>query len=174
MIKKPTQIASLAAAVIIAVAGAPALAQNAPNSAAATATAGGTGNAHPHYMEALTDLRLAKALLLVQDDSAAGKFSVTAAGDASQAMAEIKRAAIDDGKSEDDHAPIDANVSRRDRLHEALSLIEGAQRDLQAEEDDKKALGWRARAQKDVADARAFVEASINNEGKPIKGEQKK
>jgi hypothetical protein len=133
-----------------------------------TASAGGsTASAdHPHYMEALTDLRLARALLMVKDDSAAKKFNATAVDDIDQAMAEIKHASIDDGKGPDDHAPIDANVSRRDRLHEVLSLVEGADRDLKAEEDDKKALGWRAKAQKDVADAHAFVLASINNEGK--------
>jgi hypothetical protein len=157
----PSRIAALAVTALVAVS-----TQASAQTASATASAAPSGNAHPHYMEALTDLRLARALLLVEDKSAAGKFSFTAAGDIGQAMAEIKHASIDDGKSEDDHAPIDANVSRRDRLHEALSLVEGAERDLKAEEDDQKALGWRARAQKDVADAHAFVLASINNEGK--------
>lgn len=120
--------------------------------------------AHPHYTEALVDLKLARALLMVPDDTPARKFSATAVDDIDQAMAEIKRAAIDDGKSLDDHPPIDANVSHRDRLHEIQSLIESAGRDLNAEEDDKKALGWRARAVKDVADAHAFVLAAINNE----------
>ncbi|HEV2678068.1 MAG TPA: hypothetical protein VGV37_26285 [Aliidongia sp.] len=120
--------------------------------------------AHPQYTKALTDLRLARALLMVPDDTPAKKFSVTAAGDIDQAMAEIKRASIDDGKSLDDHPPIDANVSHRDRLHEAQALIESATRDLNAEEDDKAALGWRAKATKDVADAHAFVLAAVNNE----------
>ena len=155
-----SKIAPLAAAALIAVASAPAFAQTQPG------TASGAAGAHPHYMEALTDLRLARALLMVRDESDAKKFNATAVNDIDQAMAEIKHASIDDGKSPDDHAPIDANVSKRDRLHEVLSLVEGAERDLKAEEDDKKALGWRARAQKDVADARAFVEAAIANEGK--------
>ena len=120
--------------------------------------------AHPHYTKALTDLRLARALLMVPDDTPARKFAATAAGDIEQAMAEIKRASIDDGKSVDDHPPIDANVSHRDRLHEVQALIESADRDLNAEEDDKAALGWRAKAIKDVADAHAFVLAAVNNE----------
>jgi hypothetical protein len=119
---------------------------------------------HPHYTKALTDLRLARALLLVPDDTDAKKFAATAAGDIEQAMGEIKHASIDDGKSLDDHPPIDANVSHRDRLHEAQALVESATRDLNADEDDKKALGWRAKAIKDVADARAFVLAAENNE----------
>jgi len=125
---------------------------------------------HPHYTKALTDLRLARALLMVPDDTGAKKFSATADNDIDQALAEIKHAAIDDGKSLDDHPPIDANVSHRDRLHEVQALIESASRDLNAEEDDKKALGWRAKAIKDVADAHAFVLAAENNE----KDEKKK
>ncbi|MDB5361771.1 MAG: hypothetical protein JWO51_3068 [Rhodospirillales bacterium] len=119
---------------------------------------------HPHYTKALTDLRLARALLMVPDDTGAKKFAATAVSDIDQAMAEIKHASIDDGKSLDDHPPIDANVSHRDRLHEVQALIESASRDLNAEEDDKKALGWRAKAIKDVADAHAFVLAAENNE----------
>jgi hypothetical protein len=72
--------------------------------------------------------------------------------------------AIDDGKNPDDHPPIDANVSHKNRLHEILALIESADRDLAVDEDDKKALGWRARAQKDTADAHAFVLAAVNND----------
>ena len=119
---------------------------------------------HPHYTKALTDLRLARALLMVPDDTPAKKFSATAVGDIDQAMSEIKHASIDDGKSLDDHPPIDANVSHRDRLHEIQALVESATRDLNVDEDDKKALGWRAKAIKDVADAHAFVLAAENNE----------
>jgi hypothetical protein len=127
-------------------------------------TAAGAAATHPHYTKALTDLRLARALLMVPDETPAKKFATTAVGDIDQAMSEIKRASIDDGKSLDDHPPIDANVSHRDRLHEVQALVESASRDLNAEEDDKAALGWRARAIKDVADAHAFVLAAINNE----------
>jgi len=119
---------------------------------------------HPHYDKALADLRLARALLLVPDDTGAKKFAVTAVDDIDQAMGEIKRASIDDGKTADDRPPIDANVSHRDRLHEVQALIESASRNLSADEDDKAALGWRARAVKDVADAHAFVLAAVNND----------
>lgn len=164
MTGKSTWTAITSGFALAVLAAAPALAQSPSTNATAAATPA-AGN-HPHYMEALTDLRLARALLKVPDDSKAAKFNATAIDDIDQAMAEIKHASIDDGKGPDDHAPIDANVSRQDRLHEVLSLVNGADRDLKAEEDDKKALGWRAKAQKDVADAKAFVEASISNEGK--------
>jgi len=55
-------------------------------------------------------------------------------------------------------------VSHRDRLHEVQALVESATRDLNVDEDDKKALGWRAKAIKDVADAHAFVLAAENND----------
>lgn len=119
---------------------------------------------HPHYTKALTDLRLARALLQAPDTGRAEGFEKTAIGDIDQAMSEIRHAAIDDGKPMDDHPPIDANVSHKDRLHEILALVEGAGRDLAVDEDDQKALGWRERAMKDTADARAFVLAAINNE----------
>jgi hypothetical protein len=138
---------ALIGAAVFGLAGSPALAQS-----------------HPHYMEALTDLRLARALLQAPDTGRAEGFEKTATGDIDQAMSEMRHAAIDDGKTPDDHAPIDANVSHKDRLHEILALVDGAGRDLAIDEDDHKALGWRDRAQKDTADARAFVMAAINNE----------
>ena len=132
--------------------------------AAPTMASAQAAHDHPHYTKALTDLRLARALLMVPDNTGAKKFAATAVDDIDQAMSEIKHASIDDGKSLDDHPPIDANVSHRDRLHEVQALIESASRDLNADEDDKAALGWRAKAIKDVADAHAFVLAAINNE----------
>lgn len=126
-------------------------------------------DAHPHYAEALTDLRLARALLEVPDQSPGRKFDRTAVDDIDQAMAEIKHAEIDDGKGLNDHPPLDANVSHRDRMHEVESLLQTASRDLNADEDDKKALGWRARAIKDTADARAFVVAAIENDDRDEK-----
>jgi hypothetical protein len=123
-----------------------------------------TGNVHPHYLEALTDLRLARALLEAPDRERAEKFEKTAVDDIDQAMAEIRHAAIDDGKDLNDHPPIDANVSHRDRLHEILQLVDAASKDLAIDEDDKRALGWRARAITDTANARAFVMAAISND----------
>ena len=135
---------------------------------ALAATMGASAQAapdHPHYDKALSDLRLARALLLVPDDSGAKKYAATAVDDIDQAMSEIKRASIDDGKLPDDHPPIDTNLSHRDRLHEVQALIESASRNLNTDEDDKAALGWRARAVKDVADAHAFVLAAVSNDG---------
>jgi hypothetical protein len=130
----------------------------------AAAPAAGAVGSHPHYLEALTDLRLAHALLQAPDRAKAEKFEKTAIDDVDQALAEIKHAAIDDGKNLDDHPPIDANVSHQDRLNQILKLVQAANRDLNFDEDDQKALGWRARAVKDAADAQAFVEAAISND----------
>jgi hypothetical protein len=127
----------------------------------------GPVGSHPHYLDALTDLRLARALLQTPDQAKAEKFEKTAIDDIDQALAEIKHAAIDDGKNLDDHSPIDANVSHQDRLNQILKLVQAANRDLNFDEDDQKALGWRARAIKDGADAQAFVEAAISNDKPP-------
>ena len=48
---------------------------------------------HPHYTKALTDLRLARALLQAPDTGRAEGFEKTAIGDIDQAMSEIRHAA---------------------------------------------------------------------------------
>src|SRR5580658_1263201 len=69
--------------------------------------------AHPAYLHALSDLRNARSNLERRGGDRVMKWDEHRALDAiDHAMSEIKRAAIDDGKSLDDHPPIDAREAR--------------------------------------------------------------
>jgi hypothetical protein len=108
---------------------------------------------HPHYMQALSDLRGARGLLESGHDPAAR----SATNDIDRAIGEIKRAAIDDGKELGDHPPVDVK-GERSRYQQALQLLNSARHNLSFEEDDKAALGWRKQAMAAVDDARGLVE----------------
>ena len=58
-----------------------------------------------------------------------------------EAIAEIKRAAIDDGKDLHDHPPVDARMAWPGRLHRAKELLEKAHQDIAHEEDNAFAQG---------------------------------
>jgi hypothetical protein len=119
---------------------------------------------HPHYLHALGDLRYARALLALGGENNSTKNSEKSAFHAvEKAMNDLKRAAIDDGKSLDDHPPIDVNVKHKDRLHRALDLLSSARRDLSVQsEDDKPALGWRKTAIHEISDAFRATEMAMN------------
>jgi hypothetical protein len=51
------------------------------------------------------------------------------------AIAETKRASIDDGKDLNDHAPVDARLDHTGRLHRARQLLDSARQDISHEED---------------------------------------
>src|SRR5277367_5817042 len=71
---------------------------------------------HPHYLHALSDLRMARAFLnqgavpnVTQDQSVATE-------EITQAIQEIRRASIDDGKDPNFNPPVDAPPEYRGRL----------------------------------------------------------
>jgi hypothetical protein len=101
---------------------------------------------HPHYLHALSDLRYARWLL-----NRPAEFNVEidqheAMNRIDKAIYEIKRASIDDHKDLNDHPPADPSWDRVGRIHKAIELLQSAERDLKYEEDDYRALGWRANA----------------------------
>jgi hypothetical protein len=63
-----------------------------------------------------------------------------------RAIAEIKRASIDDRKDLNDHPPADPTWNRVGRIRKAAELLQSVERDLKFEEDNDAALGWRAAA----------------------------
>jgi hypothetical protein len=114
---------------------------------------------HPHYMRAIRDLRLARAYLTEgwaweavrqQDNQAVAEID--------QAIREIKMAAIFDGKDLSDHAPLEANLSWRDRFRRANDLIGAAHDDLVQAEDVPESRGLRDRALIHVDRAHTFVD----------------
>lgn len=118
---------------------------------------------HPHYLHALSDLRFARWLLNRPDEYNVVREQNHAIQEIDRAMAEIRRAAIDDGRSPEDHPPVDVHLDQRGRLYKARELIGGARRDLGFEEDNFAALGWRNAAIHHVDEAHHAVEHAIRD-----------
>jgi hypothetical protein len=103
--------------------------------------------AHPAYLHALSDLRLARGYLQRPTRSAAVKWDEnTAIREVEGAIKEIRDAAVDDGKTLDQHAPVDASMAWGGRLQKALDLVSAARADIDKREDDKFARGMKSRA----------------------------
>lgn len=102
---------------------------------------------HPAYLHALDDLRAARGYLAegwqwgpVKHDDEMAIREIDAA------IAEIKRASIDDGKNLNDHPPIDAHLNGHDRFRKANELLWAAHNDLAHAEDVPQSRGLRNRA----------------------------
>jgi hypothetical protein len=78
-----------------------------------------------------------------------------------RAIADIKEAAIDDGKNLADHPPLDVKLARAGRLHQALADLRHAREDIAKEEDNAYARGLRNRAIHDIDEAIRFTELGI-------------
>jgi hypothetical protein len=116
---------------------------------------------HPAYLHALSDLRLARAYLdqiawpPVQRDEEHAIREIDAA------IAEIKRASIDDGKNLEDHPPIDARMRPDGRFRKALELLDKAHNDTARAEDVPQARGMRDRAVHHIDEAHGTVDNAI-------------
>jgi hypothetical protein len=118
---------------------------------------------HPHYLHALSDLRLARAFLDRQQEWNVMRDQFVAVGEIDHAIGEIKRASIDDRKPLEDHPPIDSHIDHRGRLRQAMELLDSADRDLHAEEDNFASLGWRDAAIHHVDEARNAVHRAMED-----------
>ena len=101
---------------------------------------------HPYYLHALSDLRAARWLLNHQpgDAKVYGDEDV-AITEVDIAIAEIKKAAIDDGKNLNDHPKVDVK-EHGSRLLRAIETLKKARADIAKEEDNPEVRGLRARA----------------------------
>ena len=73
----------------------------------------------------LSDLRAARAHLgQVTPSDRVDNEEQRAIEEIDRAIAEIKNAAIDDGKNLNDHPPVDEHMDRRGRFHRALELLD--------------------------------------------------
>ncbi len=101
---------------------------------------------HPGYLHALTDLRTARWMLNHQGGDAkvyAGEDVAITEIDA--AIAEIKRASIDDGKDLNDHPAVDVK-EHGSRLLRAMETIQRAHDEINHEEDNPEVAQLRHRA----------------------------
>jgi len=111
----------------------------------------GTGRAtaqerHPAYLRALTDLRAARAHLDRHDGGELRHQEKEAIHSINDAIDEIKKAAIEDGRDLNDHPPVDAGLDYTGRLRRARQLLEKARQDIGHEEDNGFARGLQQRA----------------------------
>lgn len=114
---------------------------------------------HPHYLRALSDLRLAGSYLnRLTPSEHIDQDQQSAVAEIEYAITEIKRAAIDDGKDIRDHAPIDAHIEPRDRFRKAHEALKAAMEDVNQEEDDAHTRGLQARAMDHIRKANKAVE----------------
>ena len=117
---------------------------------------------HPRYLEALSDLRYARALLWRSDFRDVMRDQRAAVDEIDHAIAEAKRAAIDDGKNIDAHPPVDARMGWDGRFRKAIELLDHARGNLSFTETNMAAAPWRDAARANVERARAFVDRAMH------------
>jgi len=131
-------------------------------SAAVSVSASPVPKDHPAYLHALTDLRHARAHLERPDGGELREQEKKAIHEIDEAINEIKKASIEDGKDLNDHPPVDAHMDWRGRLHRALELINKAHDDVAHEEDNQFAQGLQQRALLHIDKAHHHVEEAIH------------
>ena len=112
-------------------------------------------------MHALTDLRTARAHLQRPDGGELRDQEKKAIHDIDDAINEIKKASIDDGKDLNDHPPVDSHLPWPGRLHRALELVDKARQDISHEEDNGFAQGLQQRAFDHIDKAHHHIEEAI-------------
>jgi hypothetical protein len=116
---------------------------------------------HPAYLHALSDLRDARAHLEHFSSDPVDHQEEHAIANIDKAIAEIKHAAIMDGKDIQDHMPVDAHLMRKGRFHKALELLDKAKRDVSGEEDQSDTQGLQRRVIHHIDEARRSVKHAI-------------
>jgi hypothetical protein len=121
-----------------------------------------TPGKHPAYLHALSDLRDARAHLEQYTNEPVIAEEQHAIEHIDQAIGEIKRAAIMDGKNIQDHMPIDTHLGRHDRFVKAMELLDKAQRDASGEEDQPDTMGLQQRVIHHIDEARHSVRHALD------------
>jgi hypothetical protein len=118
---------------------------------------------HPAYLHALSDLRAARAHLQDRPDHGELRHEEKEAiHQINDAIDDIKKAAIEDGKDLDDHPRVDAGLDWQGRLHRAMELLDKAHQDLAHEEDNGWAQGLQQRSFDHIDRARRAVGDAIH------------
>ena len=116
---------------------------------------------HPAYIHALSDLRAARAHLERPDHGELRHEEKEAVHQINDAIDEIKKAAIEDGKDLDEHPMVDARMDWPGRLHRAMELLDKAHQDIAHEEDNRFAQGLQQRAFEHIDKAKHEVGEAI-------------
>lgn len=116
---------------------------------------------HPAELRALSDLRMARAILAHPfADAGVQSHLGTAAGLVDRAMGDVRAAAIDDGKPLDAHPPVDASLPPRDLLRKAYVLLQSAWHDLGQPEANPNAIAPLRRARRDITNSLFEIRAA--------------
>jgi tetratricopeptide (TPR) repeat protein len=119
---------------------------------------------HPYYLHALSDLRAARWML----EHRPGNWQQTtdeveAVKRIDEAINEIKKASIDDGKDINDHPKVDEVPDHAGRLHKAKDFIIKAREDVNKDEDNAFAQGLKKRALEHINEALRLTEKAIKS-----------
>lgn len=118
---------------------------------------------HPNYLQALSDLRLARAYLnrgeVVFPDLSGPQ--VAAMSQVDGAIDALWRASIRDGRDPRYAPPIDANLGRGNLFHKVMDLLNSARANCAREEDDVQTRGLRANAIGHIDNARNIIANQI-------------
>jgi hypothetical protein len=124
------------------------------NAVAAVAPPPPPPNQHPAYLKALSDLRGARWLIDHRPGNwQQGKDEAAAVGAIDAAIAEIKKASIDDHKDLNDHPGIQEVPDHGGRLRKALEILRASRADVNQREDDRFAQGLKGRALQHIDNA---------------------
>lgn len=116
---------------------------------------------HPAYLHALSDLRYARGLLERPNGGELREQEKEAIHKIDDAIAEIKRASIDDGKNIAEHESVDPHLPWAGRLHKAQELLDDARRDCRKEEDNPETRGLQMRVLRHIDEAHRHVSEAI-------------
>ena len=119
---------------------------------------------HPYYLHALSDLRAARWMIQHRPGNWAQTVDeVEAVRRIDAAIAEIKKASIEDGKNLEDHPPVDEHPDHAGRLRAALDFLRKARGDIGHDEDNRFAQGLQARAYGHIDGAIDAVKKAIHS-----------
>ena len=121
-----------------------------------------TPGRHPGFLHALTDLRSARWLISHRTgDAVVSGHEEVAIQKIVAAISDIQRDAVSDGKALADHPAADAPASKADRLNRALALLDAAHKDVNAEEDNPKAIELKKVALNNIDEATQQLKAAL-------------
>jgi tetratricopeptide (TPR) repeat protein len=118
---------------------------------------------HPGYLHAMQDLRNARNLLNRPDAPNAQADENRAVREIDACIHDLEKAAWMDHKIQDVPVIPDAGLDFKGKLHRALDLLKKAHNDMDKEEDDPAAVGFRDRANKHVDRAIGFTRRAIGD-----------
>ena len=116
---------------------------------------------HPNYLQALSDLRMARAYLGRADSPDLIGPQGAAMGQVDAAIDAIWSASIHDGQNPHYQPPIDMSLTRGNRFHKIMQLLNSARGNCAREEDDVRTRGLRARAIGSIDNARNILANQI-------------